>query len=224
MSLGNLGHAFLDQGDVIKAQSYYERSLGISREVGDRRVECVTMVNLGLLFHRMGDNETARQYSQQALRVAKDIDARERQGDSLTNLGHALAGLGQWTEAAVAYQDALDIWRELGRYNLAMEPLAGLVRISLAQDDLALARTQVEEILRHLEIGALDGTEEPFRVYLTCYQALKANADPRAQDILSTAYNLLQARAAKISDEQVRRSFLENVLTHRELIAAWLTL
>jgi hypothetical protein len=47
------------------------------------------------------------------------------------------------------------------------------------------------------------------------------NHDPRAQDILRAAYHLLQEWAARISDEEMRRSFLENVAAHREIIEAW---
>jgi hypothetical protein len=56
------------------------------------------------------------------------------------------------------------------------------------------------------------------RIYLTCYRVLQANADPRAEEILCTAHNLLQERAAKIDDEELRRSYLENVAAHREIV------
>jgi hypothetical protein len=90
--------------------------------------------------------------------------------------------------------------------------------VSLAQGNLAQAQAQVEEILSHLETRTLDGTEEPFRVYLTCYRVLRANQAPHAKDILNTAHRLLQKRAAKISDAEMRRSFLENVAAHREIV------
>jgi hypothetical protein len=102
-----------------------------------------------------------------------------------------------------------------------METLAGLARVALAQDDLSQAQAHVQEILNHLEEGTLDGTYEPFRVYLTCYRVLETDGDPRAGEILATAYDLLQERAAKIKDEAMRCSFLENVPAHRELVEVW---
>jgi hypothetical protein len=86
----------------------------------------------------------------------------------------------------------------------------------------------VEEILSHLQMDAplvgsgqgLIGAEEPFRVYLTCYRFLKASQDPRAEDVLRTAHRLLDERAARIGDEELRRSFLENVAAHREILSA----
>ncbi|MEA3439007.1 MAG: hypothetical protein U9R58_01875 [Chloroflexota bacterium] len=76
----------------------------------------------------------------------------------------------------------------------------------------------MEEILTHLETASLDGTLEPYRIYLTCYQVLSANQDPRANEILANAYALLQERAENIADDSISRSFLENVAVNREII------
>ena len=67
----------------------------------------------------------------------------------------------------------------------------------------------------------MHGSKEPFRIYLTCYQVLQAVDDPRAEEILETAYEMLQERAAKIEDESLQRSFLENVPINREIIAEY---
>jgi hypothetical protein len=66
-----------------------------------------------------------------------------------------------------------------------------------------------------------DGTAEPFRVYLTCYRVLRAVGDLSASKTLGKAYHLLQEQATRISDEDLRRSFLENVAAHREIVEEW---
>jgi tetratricopeptide (TPR) repeat protein len=139
------------------------------------------------------------------------------------SLGNALVGLGHLTEATLAYHDSLDTGRKLKMRlpHMLYDALAGLARTYLAQGDLAQAQAHVEEILSHLQVGSLDGTVEPSRIYLTCYQVLRANGDPRAGEVLEAAYHLLQERAAKIDDEELRRSFLENVKANREIVAAW---
>ena len=81
------------------------------------------------------------------------------------------------------------------------------------------ARIQVETILLYLSNGNLNGTDEPIRVYLTCYHSLKAANDPRAEKTLITAYNFLQERAERIQDHSLRQSFLDNVPSNRELMA-----
>jgi tetratricopeptide (TPR) repeat protein len=218
LALGNLGTVSDRLGNYAEAKAYLEQSLRIYREIGHRQGKGETLSYLGLLSHHMGNDEAAREYSQRALLIAQDLGDRLVQGNALTNLGHALVSLGHLAEAATAYRQALALRRELGQYNLATEALTGLARVSLAQGDLHQAQAQVEEILEHLENHTLAGIVEPFRVYLTCYRVLRANHDPRAPDILHTAHRLLQERAAKISDEELRRSFLENVTAHREIM------
>jgi hypothetical protein len=61
----------------------------------------------------------------------------------------------------------------------------------------------------------------PFRIRLTCYRVLAATGDDLAPGVLRHAHDLLQARAARITDPALRHSFLENVIAHRDLIAAF---
>jgi tetratricopeptide (TPR) repeat protein len=219
-SLYNLGFVYWHLGNYAAAGGHFEGALRIYREIGDRQSESLALACLGLLAHHLGDDETAHERCHQALRIARDIGNRRVEGYALTRLGHALAGLGRLAEAAETYRQALALQRELGQANLAMEPLAGLARVSLAQGDLAQARAHVAEILAHLEGHTLDGTDEPLRVYLTCYRVLCAAQDARAQEILATAHRLLRERAARIGNEELRRSFLENVAVHREIARA----
>jgi len=219
VALNNLALVAREQGDYAGAKDHHKQSLSITQEIGDRQMEGNALSNLGLLFHRLGDCEAAREHSQLALLIARDLGDRSTQSVSLTNLGRALASLGHLAEAADAYQQALALHRELGGHNRAMEPLAGLACVSLAQGALTQALALVEEILDHLETGTLDGTDEPFQIYLTCYRVLRASGDPRAHDILDTAHCLLQERAAKMPNEESRRQFLENVAAHREIVS-----
>ena len=213
---------FLSTGDHARAQIYLEQGLSLCRrQIGGRWTESEALAWRGLLCHHLGDDEAALENCQQALGIARDVDARWEEGLALTVLGHALVGLERLEEAAAAYRDAQDLGQELGHLSMEMETLAGLARISLAHEDLSQAQAQVEEILSYLETNTLEGAAEPFRVYLTCYRVLKANQHPRAQEILTTAYNLLQEHAGKTTDEEMRRSFLENVPAHRELVREW---
>ncbi len=222
-ALGNLGAVFSDLGDHERARICYEQALDICREIGDRPGEGITLANLGFLFHCLDDDVSAQEYSQQALHIVRDIGDRFHEGYALTFLGHALAGLGHLDEATAAYKQALSVRRELGLPGLTIEPLAGLADLSWAQEEPSQARAHVEEILELLETETLEGTGDPFWVYLTCYRVLRASQDPRAPEILATAHSLLQERAARIDDQDLRRSFLENVPSHRELVYAFAT-
>jgi hypothetical protein len=66
--------------------------------------------------------------------------------------------------------------------------------------------------------------EDPSLLFLTSYHVLRAADDQRAAAVLEAGYKLLQERAVKISDREMRRSFLENVPSHREIIEAYWSL
>jgi predicted ATPase/class 3 adenylate cyclase len=206
-------------GDYAGAREHYTHSLDLARAVGERGSEGLTLGNLSLIAHNQGDEAAAQQYGEQALQIAQETGDRRTQGYVLQALGHALAGQEKWAAAQAAYQKALASRRELGEQALVMETLAGLARLHLAQEDPASAHPPVLEILDYLHTGGtLDGADEPFRIYLTCYQTLRANDDPQARDVLATASQLLQARADQLSDVASRRSFLEQVPHHREIV------
>jgi predicted ATPase/class 3 adenylate cyclase len=217
----NLGSARLNLGDYAGARSHLERSLALSRSIGDRVSEGRCLDGLSLLLHQVGEYQAAREHALQALHLSRDLGDRDNEAYALQDLGHAQLELGNLAEAAAAYQQAVDLHREVGQYAATMEPLAGLARVSVAQGDMARARACVEETVAALETYAPLGKDEPFQIYLTCYQVLQAGGDPRAPAILDTAHTLLQEQAAVIDDEALRRSYLENVAAHRKLVAAY---
>jgi hypothetical protein len=134
-------------------------------------------------------------------------------------MGDVLVELGAPAEAIAYLQEAVTLQQELGRQALVMESLATLARAHLAQGDTAQALASVETILAYLaEGGSLDSADQPLRNYLTCYRVLRAADDPRNTEVLQIAYTTLQERAALIPDEETRRSFLENVPWHREIM------
>jgi len=206
----------LDWADYAGARHCFERSLPILRETGDPE-QILPLVGLCSVARLQGDSEAACAYGRQARDIAQDLVNRHLEAIAWQQLGQALHETGDLIQAMHAYQQALNMRRAMGERNLAMESLAGLAKIALAQDDPDQAMEYVEEILRHLETGTLYGAEEPFRVYLTCYHVLQAHEDPRARDVLTTAHDLLGQRAATIEDEEMRRAYLEEVDVHREL-------
>jgi predicted ATPase/DNA-binding SARP family transcriptional activator len=217
--LANLGNLNLYLGAYAEAERYYLQALAIQRETGARQHEAKTLGNLACLALNRGDDEKARQYARDGLHMAQEIDERSLQATMWMHLGDALRLQERLDEAVGAYRRSLALRRELGQANLATEPLAGLARVCLKVGDLAEGQAHVEEILNHLESGGtLHGVISPFRVHLTCHQVLAVSKDFRAEKVLNTAHTLLQERAAKIADETLRHSFLENVAAHRELV------
>jgi tetratricopeptide (TPR) repeat protein len=220
-SLSNLARIYAKLGYYSKSKQYYQQCLNLCREIGDMEGEAVGLSFLSLLCHQMGEDEAALEHSQRALDITLQLGDRNTQAYPLTYLGHALVGLNRMNEAVENYQQAMNLRLEFDQPHLATEPIAGLARVYLAQDDLIQAQNHVDEIMDFLRDNTLDGTEEPFLVYLTCYRVLHANDDPRAQDVLNTAYTKLQEQAERIDDDELRHSFLENVAANREIISVY---
>jgi adenylate cyclase len=218
-TLNNLGDIPFRQGDYAGARAHYQQALEICRELGLRPQECLVLNNLGQLHRQTGNSESAREYTQQALLMAQELGDRRVQSYALTYLGHILTDLEDLMGATSVYRQALDILKELKQTNRSMEPLAGLAQVSLARGELDQAQKYCERILGHLASGNLDGIDDPFWIYLTCYRVLRADQDHRAAEVLEAAFQLLQERAAKIENEELRRSFLESVAAHREIVA-----
>ena len=64
-----------------------------------------------------------------------------------------------------------------------------------------------------------EGPDFPHRDYFICYQVLTmAGQEEIARAALQSAYNLVIARADKITDPDLRRSFLERVPVNREIV------
>ena len=202
------------------AQHYLEESLKLRQGFESWLYVGYSLADLGLLHHLRGENEAGRNYSQQAKEIAEERRDLLLQAMASRYLGHTLVALKELEEAQKVYQQARKLHQEAGEHAPALEATAGLAQTILSQGNLDQAQQYVEEIIPHLETKVLSGLAEPFRIHLTCYRVLRANQDPRAEEILTTAHRLLNERAAAIEDETLRRSFLEKISIHQDLVKA----
>jgi len=218
-----LGFISICLGDYVQAKSLLEQALQIGHETRNPGRESRALADLGLLAHCQDDHETAQAYSQRGLAIAKGCGNQWYQAYALTILGHSLAGLEKYTEAVDSYQRALMLYRDMRLPHCSFDVLSGLARIAIARGEHAEALTCTQEILSYAgdQPRLEQGWWEPFRVCLTCYHVLRAADDTRAEEVLETGYRRLLERARTLKDEGLRRSYLENVPYHREIIALW---
>ncbi len=218
----NLAFVAMTLGDYATAQRQFMQALALSAAIGQRANEGIIRVNLALVLVNQSQAAAALGQAHQAqalLRAAKD---RWGEAAALRVAGQASQALGDSvaaTELLVASRELLD---ELEMSHLAIESIAALAGASLARGDLDSARTQVEDVLTRQSAGAgLEGTDEPMRIRWVCWQVLEAVGDPRAADVLASAWRELGVRAGRIGDPAHRQAFLEAVPFHRAIVAAW---
>ncbi len=223
LALGNVGWVCGMLGDFAAARTYHEQALVISREVGNIYQETYTLLNLSRVAEVQGRTEEALKFAQDAMQLSKIAKDKTAEAWSYLYLGHAHSLSAQLGKARIAFEEALNIRRELGQFALATEPIAGLIQVALQINDIPLAKILMEEIMAYLSEGVtLDMTEEPLRVYLACYNVLERAEDPRAVQILDQAIQLLEAQVSKFKDEQTRRMYIENVPWRRVIESEWL--
>lgn len=220
--LSELGNVYLFLGHYELARICYEEALQICAQIGDQQVEGYVLAHLGLLFHRLGDTAVSWEYNLQALRLIQNIGNSSTEATALTYLGHVLAGLQQPARAAGYYREALAIRRKLKQAHRAIEPMAGLAQVYLAQKKQNEAMSEVREIWRYIEQRGLVGIQEPFHVCLNCYRVTMANGnESMAESILQTTYQRLQEQAKHLDPAQFRDSYLHDVIAHQEIVTAW---
>ena len=216
--LGNVGVSWTWFGEFAKAREFLDRSMRLYRDTGARWGirECSGYLSLALLWQ--GDAEQAIQVARTVLDDASppppDVMAKMyvRVGDAALTLGHV-------ADAAHAFARAEALAPPI-HVETRVEALAGQVRAAMAASDMETAMLHVETLLTLGSNGALDAGAGRIAL-LACHRALARMSDPRADAMLERAHTAMQERAATIHDDALRRSFLENVPHHREIVEAW---
>jgi adenylate cyclase len=212
------------QGNYAAAATSLDEAFGLLRDLDNQVFEC-WLLGIAAMFNNTEQlYEAGYTQASASLVIAEALASPRLEQFARGELAHGLAGLGRLDEAGESYRRVLTILREAKYVGAVIEPLNGLAQIALAKGELSAALAHVEEILPVLQTQMhviKNEVDEPIRVFLTCYQVLKAANDLRAEQILQTGYELLQAQSLKISDEVMRRSYLENVPYNRELVSTW---
>jgi tetratricopeptide (TPR) repeat protein len=99
------------------AIDFYQQSLEIQREIGDRQDEAASLGNLGNAYESLGEYQRAIDFQQQSLEIRREIGDRQGEANSLGNLGNTYQSLGEYQRAIDFYQQSLEIQREIGDRN-----------------------------------------------------------------------------------------------------------
>lgn len=221
LSLYNLGRIYYLLGDYSKARDFAKQSLPIAVDVDSLRVQALAMDLFSEISLELGNNLAALEDGQKALQLIKETGRSRHEPYFWISVARALFELNELNDAADAYRNALKLWRNSNQNHLVPEAISGQAQILLSQGNLDGAKECVDEILNYIENHNLYGTDEPFRIHLTCYLVLQACQDPRTQAVLESAHRQLQEQAIKISDDELRRSYLDKVAVNREIVVEY---
>jgi tetratricopeptide (TPR) repeat protein len=217
-NVGNRGVSWLQFGALNEALVDIEAALEMSRSVGDRTSEGAHLANLSRLMLMQGNETLALVHARAGLDIAVATEAASWEAISLIYLGNAELALGRLADAKDAFNQADSIAQKIGSA-WRFDAVAGLARVALEAGDLDEAMRLVEIVLDQMETAhALEETDLPRWIELTCYRVLDATADSRAQGVLARAYDFMLTQADNIPDAALRQSFLGNIPEHREIV------
>jgi tetratricopeptide (TPR) repeat protein len=221
-AINHLGYAAFRIGDYLTAKEYFTKYSTLTSKTGNKLQESQAFGYLGSVAIAGKEYMAARGYYERSLAIAQTIGYRAQQGESLIGLGDAFTGLEKWDKASQAYLKALGVYRGYGAEEGVTVSRVGLTEVALAKGDMQGAQVNADAILDYLEGDIRKGHYlRPTKCYLVCLKVLQATGDLRAKGVLERGYAELHGRAAKITDEALRRSFLENVPWRRELVRLW---
>jgi tetratricopeptide (TPR) repeat protein len=216
-TLNNLGLSSMSAGDFTRAWTYFEESKQIAYEIDDFHSQGITQKNLGVLSYYRGEND-------QALMLFTESLARYRQtGDSkntlvaLRHLGRICLAQGRLDDAKKFHSEALENATGQELSGFFAEIYAQLANIAFL-GGVSFSEPLTEAMLRYEEDPNLPGAEFSFNAYLNLCEVLFAENDSRALRVLAHAHGRLLKEASKITNEALRKKYLNSVPEHRELI------
>ncbi|RIK26781.1 MAG: protein kinase, partial [Chloroflexi bacterium] len=127
------------------AQAFYEQSLAMGRQLGDkRRISYATALLANVLFDR-GDFQTARLYIEEGLRMGREAAEEWHCAVCVTNMANHALLLGNFIEAESLFEQALTSLQQIGDTWALGLGLYHLAKMAYYQGDHARARSLILE-------------------------------------------------------------------------------
>jgi tetratricopeptide (TPR) repeat protein len=141
------GLAHDNLGGYDKALNYYQQSLLIRQEIGDRSGEGTTLNNISQIFKARGDYETALGYLKQSLLIRQEIGDRSGEGTTLNNIGEIYRQQGGYETALGYLKQSLKIIQEIGDRNMKGSTLNNISLIYSVKGDYKMALGYLKQSL-----------------------------------------------------------------------------
>jgi len=102
------------KSDYPNALNYYQRSLKISEEIGDKSGMADAIGNIGVIYAGQDDYPKALDYFQRGLKIYKQIGNIKGSATAIGSIGMIYAKQGDTTNALDYFQRSLKIYKEIG--------------------------------------------------------------------------------------------------------------
>ena len=215
--LNELGILQLTVGNLTESQHNLEQGLALRQE----GIQAYLLCNLGQVLRETGELTKASEVLQQGMHLAQMqgevlLEAICLNDLALTNL------LGiSFSQALEQARTSLEKFRLLQLELSTTSDLAIIATAQLALNQPTEAFATACQALEILDNCAGEGPDFPHRDYWMCYQVFQTLGEKlRAAQALTSAHRLLIQQSQRISNLEMRRSYLENVTFNRSILEA----
>jgi DNA-binding SARP family transcriptional activator/tetratricopeptide (TPR) repeat protein len=111
-ALSMIGACHTRLGDHDEAREYCESALDLCRRHGDSYGQADTLDNLGAIAVATGGHAEALRHYEGSLAIWRDLDNTYRQAGTLAPIGDAHRALRRYDQARLAWQRAIDLYRD----------------------------------------------------------------------------------------------------------------
>jgi len=131
--------------------SYYERSLEVVQEIGDRQGEARTLINLGNAHYALSEYQQALDAQERSLSICREIGYRDGEATALHNIAGVHIARSDYGAAQAAFEQALAIRQETGDRRGEAATLNGIGTVWYLLSDYTQARDAYQKALSILQ-------------------------------------------------------------------------
>ena len=198
------------QGDYAKAIDYYNQSIKIAEEIGDKAEIVPSLNNIGMIYKEQGNYAKAIDYYTQSLKINEEVGDRKVVAASLIFIGNVYENQGDFTKALEYGSRALSIAQEIG----ATARIKGAAK-SLWKVNKKLGRYKPALEMYELYISSRDSLESEEnqkavirQEYKYAYEKQAATDSIKAAEANKVKDAQLYAEKTKTKQQQQRSYFL----------------
>ena len=153
-ALDAAGHLARDRADYDRAWALYEESLGLRRELDDRRGTALTLNNLGVVAQLRGDYDRAVALHEESLTLFRTLGDERGVALSLLTMGTMAQLQGDLARATAQYKESLALFHALGDTRGIAAVLSSLGTLASSRGDFVAAdELYVESAVLFRELG-----------------------------------------------------------------------
>lgn len=197
----NLGLPLYFKGELNNdLVSYWQTSLGIFEEIGDKQGISNLQSNLGSIYQTKGDDPTALEFFLKSARIAKEIGDSLRIATANLNIGSVYSNeKATYSQAFEAYKESKVIFDKIGYHEGVGYAAINMGELHIEDNDPKAAIEILEESLEALKKA--DGNIANSLILIGKAHALMGN-DLEAEGYLERAVEVAKEKDAKMEESK----------------------